>query len=257
MSDFHKIRTETFLDGEGLHIILNDPKGNVLDGVMMEEINRLLDELRERHDLKLLCFSGEGRHFSFGASVAEHTREKAPRMLELFHGMFLRLVDLAVPTAAAVRGQCLGGGMELATFCNRVVAHPRAALGQPEIQLAVLPPVASLVLPLKIGQDLADDLVLTGRSVTGEEAREMGLVAEVAEDPVADVEAWAAEHLAPKSAAALRRAVRASRWQFNQTMRAQIKAVERFYLEDLMATHDAGEGLAAFLERRRPVWKNR
>jgi cyclohexa-1,5-dienecarbonyl-CoA hydratase len=256
MADYHKIRTEPFIDGQGLWVVLDDPKGNVLDGVMMGEINALLDDLKERPELKLIGFRGEGKHFSFGASVPDHVRDKAPRMLELFHGMFLRLVDLAVPTAAAVTGQCLGGGMELATFCNRVVVHPRAALGQPEIQLAVLPPVASLVLPLRLGQGRADELVLTGRSITGNEAQEMGLAEEVAEDPRADIEAWAAEHIAPKSAAALRCAVRTSRWRFNQLLGAELKAVERYYLDVLMATHDANEGLAAFLEKRKPQWKN-
>ena len=250
----HKIRTEPFLDGHGLWVVLDDPKGNVLDHVMMREINGLLDQLKDDKDLKALCFRGEGKHFSFGASVPDHVREKAPAMLEQFHTMFLKLIDLGVFSIAAVRGQCLGGGMELAAFCNRVVAHPRAVFGQPEIQLAVLPPVASLLLPFKVGQSRADDLVLTGRSITGAEAQDMGLVDDVAEDPQADVEAWATEHLGPKSAAALRWTVRTSRWHFNQVFSSQIKAVEQLYLGDLMATHDANEGLAAFMEKRRPRW---
>lgn len=256
MTEYTKIRAEEFLDGQALRVVLNAPKANVLDGVMMGEINALLDDCKQRPELKLLCFVGEGKHFSFGASVPDHVKEKAPAMLEAFHGMFLRLVELAIPTAAAVSGQCLGGGMELATFCNRVVAHPGAALGQPEIQLAVLPPVASIVLPLRAGQGVADDIILTGRSVSGEEALGMGLVDALADDPLAAVEAWAAEHLAKKSAAALRFAVRSARWHFNASMTAELKRVERLYLEELMETHDANEGLGSFLEKRRPQWTN-
>jgi len=257
MADRTKITVEPFLVGQALRITLNAPKGNVLDGAMMAELNALLDELKGQKDLKLLCFCGEGKHFSFGASVEEHVGERAATMLEAFHGMFLRLIDLAVPTVAAVSGRCLGGGMELAAFCNWVVAHPDAMFGQPEIQLAVLPPVASLILPFKVGQSRADEINLTGRVIPAPEAHLMGLVDVLDEDPLGHVETWAAEQIVSKSAAALRHANRASRWRFNQVFRAEIKALERLYLEELMATKDANEGLAAFLEKRTPQWVNR
>jgi cyclohexa-1,5-dienecarbonyl-CoA hydratase len=251
-----KIRTEELLGGAVLRVVLDAPKGNVLDGVMMRSLTALLDQLRGKPDVKLLWFTGEGDHFSFGASVPDHVREKAPAMLEAFHGLFLRLADLACVTAATVRGRCLGGGMELATYCHRVVAHPKALLGQPEIQLAVLPPVASLVLPFRVGQAHADDLCLTGRTVPADEALAMGLVDEVAEDPEGALLAWAERELLPKSATALRHAVRAARWRFHQTLRTELKAVERMYLDELMATHDANEGLAAFLEKRPAKYTN-
>ena len=256
MADLEKIRVEPFLDNQALRIVLDAPKGNVLDGVMMESINTLLDDLRPRNTLKLLCFTGEGKHFSFGASVPDHVKALAPGMLELFHGMFYRLAELSVFTAAAVRGRCLGGGMELASFCHRIVASPDAVFGQPEIQLAVLPPVASLILPHRVGQAASDDLILTGRSIEAAEAHTLGLVDEVAEDPMAEVEAWAKKHLADKSAAALRCTVRASRWRLHQLLRSELPAVERLYLDELMATHDANEGLAAFLEKRPPQFRN-
>jgi len=249
-----RIRTEEFLQGQGLWIVLNSPKANILDRAMMSEIGALLDQLMENRRLKLVGFVGEGAHFSFGASVEEHLAESVAGMLELFHGMFRRLVKLSVCTAAAVRGQCLGGGLELAAFCNRVVSHPEAKLGQPEIQLAVLPPVASLILPLRVGQAHADEINLTGRSMTAARAREIGLVDEVAEDPRRAIEQWAEDELAPKSASSLRFAVRASRWRFNQVLNNELGAIEQLYLQDLMATHDANEGLAAFLQKRRPAW---
>ena len=254
MSDHEKIRVEPFQDGQALRVVLNAPKANWLDGVMMSEINGLLDTLKARHEVKLVCFTGEGKHFCFGASVEEHVGERAAGMLATFHGMFLRMAELGIPTAAAVRGRCLGGGMELATFCNRVVAHPAAVFAQPEIQLAVLPPIASLVLPFRVGQGLADEINLTGRNVLAEEALSTGLVDQLADDPMAAVEAWAAEQLSTKSAAALRCATRASRWHFNKVLAGELKGMEEFYLKELMATHDAGEGLAAFLEQRKPTW---
>ncbi len=247
-----KIRSESFLDGQGLRIVLDDPKGNVLDGIMMGSLLALLDELAGERGrrLKLLCFTGAGDHFSFGASVPEHVGERAAPMLRAFHGIFERLIELAIPTAAAVRGRCLGGGLELASFCNRLVAHPDAKLGQPEIQLAVIAPVASLLLPHRIGQARTDDLLLTGRTIAAPEAKELGLVDAVAEDPLAAIEEWARRELVPKSASSLRFAVRAARWRMNEAVRSGIADLERLYLEGLMATHDAGEGLAAFLEKR-------
>jgi len=177
-------------------------------------------------------------------------------MLRAFHGIFRRLIKLGVPTASAVRGRCLGGGMELACFCNRVFAAPGALLGQPEIQLGVLAPIASLILPARVGQARADELLLGGRTVPAEEARELGLVDELGPDPRAAAEAWAGRELAPKSASSLRFAVRAARWQLNQTLLAGITALEALYLGELMSTHDANEGLASFLEKRRPEWKH-
>lgn len=254
---YQKIRVAEFLDGSALQVELNAPKGNVLDAAMLAELNALLDELKPRHDLRLICFSGAGSHFSFGASVEEHVGDRARGMLQAFHGMFYRLIALAVPTVAAVRGRCLGGGMELAAFCNWLVAAPDAVFAQPEIQLAVLPPVASLILPLKLGQAAADDINLTGRNVDATEAKALRLVDRIAADPLADVQAWAERELKTKSASSLRCALRASRWQYNQLLSSQLAAVEKFYLDELMATPDANEGLAAFLEKRKPVWQQR
>jgi len=251
---YSKIRVEALLGGEGLHIVLDSPKGNVLDAAMMAEIHDVLESCKPRKELKVIGFSGAGAHFSFGASVAEHVRERAPSMLASFHGMFYRLADLAIPTVAAVQGRCLGGGMELAMFCNLVLAHPKAVFSQPEIQLGVLPPVASVILPFKVGQAAADDINLTGRTVSCDEAKALGLVDGICEEPVAELEAWAQRELGPKSASSLRFAVRASRIGMYEALRRQLPLVERLYVEELMATQDANEGIGAFLEKRKPVW---
>ncbi len=252
-----KVRGEKLWDGAGLKLVLDAPKANVLDGEMMAGIHEQLAALVNAPEVKLLVFEGEGSHFCFGASVAEHVKEEAPAMLASFHGLFLKMIDLALPTAAVVRGQCLGGGMELAIFCNWIFASPEAKLGQPEIMLGVFPPPASLILPLKLGQARADHLCLTGESWTADQARDAGLVHEVAEDPAAALEAFAQKHILPKSAASLRMAVRAARLGFNQSLREKFPEIERLYLEELMETADANEGIASFIEKRKPQWQNR
>jgi cyclohexa-1,5-dienecarbonyl-CoA hydratase len=183
--------------------------------------------------------------------------EACAGMLSSFHGMFRTMLDASVVTLAAVRGQCLGGGLELAAFCQRVFASEDARLGQPEIVLGVFAPVASFVLSERMGRGGADDLLLSGRSITAQEALRLGLVDELHADPGAAAMAYAHTHLLPRSASSLRRAVRAARLGFSERFRGQIAQLETMYLDDLMRTADANEGLQAFLEKRQPEWKNR
>jgi cyclohexa-1,5-dienecarbonyl-CoA hydratase len=254
-----KIITQSLHDGQVILLTLNAPKGNVLDAALMADLQTALDDLQRRAQVKLLQFTGAGDHFSFGASVKEHTRENASEMLRQFHQLFYTLIDLAIPTAALVSGQCLGGGMELALMCNFLFLDRSARLGQPEINLGVFAPPASLILPMRIGQSKADDLLLTGRTLKAEEAAEMGLVTRLFDDKdsmLAGVDAWIQEQILPKSASSLKYAVRAVRQQFNETLRNQLSKIERFYTEELMATHDANEGIKSFLEQRKPEWKN-
>jgi cyclohexa-1,5-dienecarbonyl-CoA hydratase len=236
--------------------VLNAPKANVLDAEMMAEMAKELDALADAPHVKLLVIEGSGPHFSFGASVPEHTKENAGAMLDGFHGLFLKMVDLAIPTAAVVRGQCLGGGMEVALFCNWIFASPDAKLGQPEIQLGVFPPPASLMLPMRLGQAAADHLCLTGETISAERAKELGLVAEVAEDPMAALDAFAAKHILKKSGSALRMGVRAARMGWNETLREKLPIIQKLYVEELMALEDSNEGIASFLEKRKPTWKD-
>jgi cyclohexa-1,5-dienecarbonyl-CoA hydratase len=243
-------------DGQLAWVALNAPKANILDGAMIRELTATFRQLAGLHELKLIGLHGAGAHFSFGASVAEHQPEPCRQMIPEFGALFRALLDAHIPTAAAVRGQCLGGGMELAGVCTWIFADPGAKFGQPEIQLGVFPPVAALIFPARIGQARSDDLCLTGRTLDAQEALRAGFVNEVTEDPDAAVEAFFVRHLLPKSAAALRLAQRASRWGFDRAFREGWAALERLYLDDLMDTADAKEGIAAFLERRAPHWVN-
>jgi len=257
--EYRLIKCERHFDNAVLKIILNAPKANVLEAAMLAEILQELDAVEKDKDLKLIVFEGEGKHFSFGASVPEHTKENAAMMLKAFDGMFFQLVKLAVPTMAIVRGQCLGGGMELALFCNLIVADSTAAFGQPEIVLGVFPPPASVMLPLKIGQTYADDLALSGRSVTGAEAHQIGLVNLLVgegQDAWEVGRAWTEKHILPKSASSLRIGNKAVRMGFFRRIMEDLPRMESLYLKELMESHDANEGIGAFLEKRKPEWKN-
>jgi len=250
-----KVRREN--DGQVLRIVLASPKGNVLDAQMMAEITACIDGEAADKDLKAIVFEGEGKHFCFGASVPEHVKEKAPEMIRGFNGLFKKLLACGVPTFALVRGQCLGGGMELAAFCNFVIAEPSAMFGQPEIVLGVFPPVAALILPGIVGQSRADDLVLTGRSIDAQTALAWGLVHAVADDGEKLLADALAKHFLPKSAESLRHANRAVRESWYRELNAALDRMERAYVVDLMGTHDANEGIAAFLEKRPPKWESR
>lgn len=254
-----KINVQYLHDSQTARIILNSPKGNVLDAVMMDDIQTTLRQLKDQPQVKLIQFTGEGDNFCFGASVPEHTKEKAPKMLKQFHGLFYTLADLAIPTAALVSGQCLGGGMELALMCNFMFLDQTARLGQPEISLAVFAPPASVILPMKIGQARADDLLLTGRIIKPDAALQMGLATEVFEDKdamMSGIDNWVEKFILPKSASSLKFAVRAARVEFNDTLKRRLAKLEDLYIGGLMDTHDANEGINSFLERRKPEWKN-
>jgi cyclohexa-1,5-dienecarbonyl-CoA hydratase len=240
---------------EGLaRLVLNAPKANILDMAMLDDLLGALRDVQARPAVKLLVFEGAGPHFCYGASVEEHRAEQAREMIPRFGRLFTALLEAAIPMAAAVRGQCLGGGMELALFCNWVFADTTARFGQPEIRLGVFPPVAALLLPLLAGQAAADDVCLTGRTYTAQEGRERGWVHAVVEDVESAVQQHYTTHLAPLSAAALRQTVRATRYQFHRAFREGWAALEHQYLDELMATRDANEGITAFLAKRPPVW---
>jgi cyclohexa-1,5-dienecarbonyl-CoA hydratase len=251
-----KVRVEELEEGAVWRIVLATPKANILDMEKVELLRLIFTRARTESDLKAILIEGEGPHFSFGASVEEHLPGKCDDMIRNFHRLFHLMLDASVVTLAVVRGQCLGGGLELASFCNRVFAAPEAKLGQPEIVLGVFAPVASTMLTERMGRGAAEDLCLSGRSLTAAEALAAGLVDQVDDDPGAAALAYAREHLLPKSGSSLRMALRALRAGFAQRFRHDLAEVERLYLEELMSTDDANEGLNAFIEKRKPSWSD-
>jgi cyclohexa-1,5-dienecarbonyl-CoA hydratase len=243
--------------GRLLRLRLARPKANVLDGAMIGALQAALAEHRARADLAAVLVDAEGPHFSFGASVEEHLPGPCAGMLAAFHGLLAAMLDYPAPLLAAVRGQCLGGGLELAAAATLIFAAPDARFGQPEIALGVIAPAASILLPARIGPGAAADLLLSGRSIGADEAAGLGLVAEIAEAPDAAALAWFDGHLAAKSAAAVRHAHLAFRAEPAAAFRRRIAEIERLYLDGVMATRDAVEGLEAFLAKRPPRWEHR
>lgn len=251
------IRCANERDGALTRIVLDRAKGNVLDLEMMEAIRARVRELSaEKAGKKLLVFEGAGKHFSFGASVAEHLPEKIGSVLPVFHQLFRDIEALGIPTAAVVRGQCLGGALELASFCGFVVCDHTARFGVPEVALGVFPPVAALSLPWRIGGARASRLMLTGQVVEAETAVMIGLADLIAEDAEAGLQRFFDEQLAAKSALALQYAWRAARRPMADSLERDLPALEELYLRDLMSHHDPIEGIRAFVEKRTPTWWN-
>jgi cyclohexa-1,5-dienecarbonyl-CoA hydratase len=239
-------------------LAINRPPFNVLDIPTMDEINAALDACIADTNVKLLVITGVGeKAFSAGVEVADHTPDKVDRMIDVFHGIFRRLQQLPVPSLAAVNGAALGGGMELAIGCDMLVAASGAKFGQPEIKLAVFPPIAAVLLPRLVPPARAMEILLGGENLVAEEALKIGLVNRVfaKESFTADVQAFVAPYLGLSRAALLsaRKAIRAAA---GKPFGPALDAAESIYLKELMATDDAKEGLAAFLEKRKPVWRN-
>ncbi len=254
-----KIHCEYRKNGSVAAITLNDGKGNIVDRAMMEEIQTLLNSLKENSALKLIVFAGAGKHFSYGASVEEHKKENAAAMLKSFHALFYTIRDLSIPCMAKITGQCLGGGLELALMCDILFADRTARLGQPEIALGVFPPPASIILPEKIGLARAEDLLITGKIISADEGYMYGLLNSVSESREAMdamAEEWINAYILPRSASSLRFAVRAARIKFNHVLSNFLPQLESLYLDKLMETKDANEGINSFIEKRKPNWYN-
>jgi cyclohexa-1,5-dienecarbonyl-CoA hydratase len=238
---------------------LYHPKGNIITAETVETLSRALETLADNPHLKLITFTGEGADFSFGASVADHAPEHIRAVLPAMHRLLEDILLFPATTAAIVRGRCLGGGFELALACDIIAAAADAEFGLPEVALGVFPPAASALLPWKVGGARAASAIITGASRTATEWHEAGLLEFLAPAGALDaaVDAWFDRHLASRSAAALRHAAAASRAGIVAHFRAIIPELERLYLGDLMRSHDAVEGIAAFLEKRAPRWTDR
>ncbi len=250
---------KVWLDQSGtlLRLRLARPKANIIDAPMIAALRAALDEHLANVRLRGVLLDAEGPHFSFGASVQEHLPEACAEMIDQMHGLIAQLVESTVPILVAVRGQCLGGGLEVVAAGHFIFAAPDAMMGQPEVKIGVFAPPASCLLPEKIGQSQAEDLLFSGRSIGAEEAHRIGLVNVVAENPEQAALGYFQEFLAPLSASTVRFAVKAARITVNERIKFRLDAVKKLYLEELMVTHDAVEGLQAFLSKRTAVWIDR
>lgn len=243
-------------DQQILRLQLARPKANIIDAEMIDALSASLASHAADDRLMAVVLDAQGPHFSFGASVKEHLPDQCAAMLKKINALIMQMLEYPVPIVAAVQGQCLGGGLELACAASPIIAAPDAMLGQPEISLAVIAPAASCLLPERIGQAQAEMLLLSGKSIDAERAKLIGLVDEVSEAPTEAALAWIDENIIGKSASSLRIALSAVRHDAVERIRVRLDAVEKVYIDTLMQTKDPLEGLNAFLEKRDPVWEN-
>jgi cyclohexa-1,5-dienecarbonyl-CoA hydratase len=245
-------------EGSVARVTLARPPLNILTLDAIETLDDVLEEVGRRADVKALLITAEGRAFSAGVAVADHLGDRAKPMLTAFHGLFRRLHALECVTVAAVQGPALGGGAELAVFCDLVIASENATFGQPEIKVGVFPPVAAVHYPARIGTARTIQLLLSGEALPARVAERIGLVDRVV--AAGDLDAAVSAALATftdKSAAILRLTKQAVRLAEGDRFNVALSALEEMYLWALMQTEDAEEGLRAFVDKRPPVWKDR
>jgi len=244
---------------DGIAVItMNRPPVNILHIPMMAEINTALESVIQQENLAAIVIRAEGKAFSAGVDVSDHVGDKMVEMIRQFHGIFRHLASTDALTIAAVARGALGGGCEVATFCDIVLASDRARFGQPEVQVGVLPPVAACVLPPQIGIKKAIELNAVGTIIDAQEALRIGLVNHVypAEEFDSQVDAYLGE-IRKLSRPVVRMAKRATAMAVRKQVLERLDQVEKLYLEDLMSLDDAHEGIAAFMEKRAPTWKHR
>lgn len=239
-------------------ITFNRPPLNILNIEMMKEINNAIQDFQNRN-LKVLIFDANYKAFSAGVDISDHTKEKVNEMIGVFHNIFNNLNKINAPTVALVNGAALGGGCEVATFCDIVIASEKSKFGQPEIKVGVLPPVAAAIFPKLIWSKKALELIITGETISANEAKDLGLVNHIlpVENFEVEAEKFVNEKLASNSAVVLQLTKRAFLEGATANYAESIKKIEDIYLNELMKTNDANEGLKAFLEKRQPKWKNK
>lgn len=252
--NFQKIRFELSHGRRVANITLAAPKANILDRAMIAELDAAFAQCAEHH-LNAIVLGAEGPHFSFGASVQEHLPEHIADTLSALHGLLRSIADMPTPVIAAVSGQCLGGGFELALACDLICAEDGAQFACPEIKLGVFAPAASALLPVRIGQAAAAKLLITGQPLTAAQAANSGLVARVVSGNLRDAVAnWLEAEILPCSPSSLGFACRAARLGVRRALDEDLPRLEKLYLRELMSTPDAVEGIRAFLEKRPPHW---
>ena len=258
LADSKLTRISLEIEDAVARITLRNPPLNVIDIPTMEELTQVLAQIESQSQVSAIVVSGEGRAFSAGVDIAAHTPDKVEEMLAKFHGVIRTLVAMRKVTVAVIHGLCLGGGAELAMVCDLAYSSDDAEWGFPEIKLGCFPPIACTALAALVGQKKAAELILTGRSVTGREAVEIGLATRSVPDNQLNSAAQACiGQLLRLSPAALSTAKKASYAWDSMHFDKGLARAEKVYFEDLMKSEDAREGIRAFLEKRPPKWTGR
>ncbi len=236
-------------------ITINLPPLNILDIATLEEMNQALADLKNDDEVKVVAITGSGdKAFSAGVAVGDHLGDKLPKMVEVFHKLFVALIEVDKPTIALVNGLALGGGCEIVAGCDMAVASDKAKLGQPEVKLGVYPPPASVLFPRILGRQKAFELILSGDSISAEEAERIGLVNKVV--PAAEFNKGCEEFIkrfTANSGLALTQARRALYRNFDLSFYEALEATG-VDATMVMAGENSVEGLTAFLEKRKPIW---
>ncbi|MCK5429359.1 MAG: enoyl-CoA hydratase/isomerase family protein [Anaerolineales bacterium] len=239
-------------------ITIDKPPVNVLDILTMKELNTALESVKGDSDVNVVVINGKGKTFSAGVDVKDHTSDKVDEMVRVFHQIFHNLAELEQPTVGVIRGSVLGGGCEVAVFCDMVIASENTKLGQPEIKVGVFPPIAAFIIPRLIGRKKALELLLTGDVIDAQESYRLGLVNQVVADDKLEEEADAfIAKLSSLSGIVLKLTKKAVYKGVDRDFKDVLSKIEDVYLNEVMKTADASEGLAAFLEKRTPDWQNK
>ncbi len=240
-------------------IRLNYPPANVMNLVMIAELNLVLEEIHTDESIAAIVFSGGSqKHFSTGVDIKDHTLDKIELMLKGFHQIFRTLAKSDRITLAAVHGYCLGGGMELATFCDCVIATEGAVFGQPEIKVGCFPPVAAAWLPLIMNPKKAFEIAVFGENLSAQEAYDLGLVNQIVPENEFSqaVNHWC-EKISMLSGAVLKKTKLALMVSLEGPFLKALDEAERIYLSELVKTEDIAEGIDAFMNKRKPEWRHR
>jgi len=240
-------------------ISINRPPLNILNTETLLELNCALERARDDVSVAVVVITGEGdRAFSAGVDVRDHLPDKVSSTLSVFNRVFYILESLDKPTVAVVKGVALGGGCELAVACDMIVASEKAQFGQPEIGVGAIPPAAVVLLPKLIGRKKAFEMVLTGDVISALEAKQIGLVNRLAPaDKLDEAAGELVNRLRDKSPVVLRLTRMAFRQSLDLGFKSGLEKVTEIYLNLLMRTEDAVEGLKAFLEKRKPQWEGK
>jgi len=240
-------------------IMINRPPLNVLNAETLLELTTALENIRKDRNLKVVIITGAGdRAFSAGVDVKDHFPDKIDATLDLFHKVFHLLAKVDKPTIAVVNGLALGGGCEVAMACDMVIASDKAQFGQPEIKVGAIPTVATVLLPRLVGRKKAFELIFTGDVVGAAEAEKIGLVNKVVpSDKLEETTRVLVNKLRDNSPVVLRLVRMAVYQGLDQNFEKALDGVTDIYLRLLIRTEDAVEGLKAFLEKRKPVWKGK
>lgn len=239
-------------------IVLTRPPLNIFDFQMMDELLDALKSIEQQREIPAVVLTGSERAFSAGVDVAVHTPENVPKMLEKFHSIILAVTRMSKITIAEVQGACLGGGAELAMVCDMCFTTADAKWGFPEISLGCYPPVACAALAGLVGEKRAADLIFTGRTISGQQAADWGIANQAcAKDQLSTIVEEKVNSLVKLSPAALAHAKKAFYAWDSVHLDKGLARAEKIYIEELMQTEDAKEGVAAWTQKRQPRWNGR